>query len=367
MRRNPGRTLPVAFVIVVAVALVASIVSIVDSIDLTVLTMYGYQRHFAVVTPRNALTVSPDIDLAVRSLPGVGRIFTARPAFTVVKTVFGKMPYVVFGLPPAGRAEVFRRCRLSMVSGRMPAEGKAEVALSEEIARNRRLQLGSVVLSPESEDSYATVPMRLCGTFRGPVWLALTSESFIADNFAVAPRGLVVTAAAPGGQRALDSALTRSVDRARARVWTYDRLVRDTHDALSSLYLIMAIVVGIVVFAIAFLTGLLANIYFTQRLPEFATLAAIGYQRAGLLARALGEIALLCSAGWLFGALLTAGVLSTLRETVMVPRGLLLDPFDMGAYRYTLPLPLAIASFAIVAMARRLRALDPVSIIERRQ
>src|SRR5258706_15261980 len=50
-RRNPGKTLPVAFVIVVAVALVASVVTLVNSIDLTVMTMYGYQRHFSVITP----------------------------------------------------------------------------------------------------------------------------------------------------------------------------------------------------------------------------------------------------------------------------------------------------------------------------
>src|SRR5437660_12762086 len=103
MRRNPGKTLPVGFVIVVAVALVASVVTVVNSIDLTVLTMYGYQRHFTVVTPRNAFVVNDDIAGEIHRQPLARTTFTARPAMTVVKTIFGKMPFVVFGMSLEGR------------------------------------------------------------------------------------------------------------------------------------------------------------------------------------------------------------------------------------------------------------------------
>lgn len=350
-----------------SVALVASVVSLVDSIDLTVLTMYGYQRHFAVVTPRNALAVPEDIAERIRSLPDTGSVYPARPAFTVVKTIFGKMPFVVFGLPPQGRAEILQRCGLRIASGRLPRDGRPEVALSAEIARNRRLHLGDVVLEPNSEDSYSLVPVRLVGTLQGPVWLATTSESFVRAHFPVAPRALVVTSRDPDRQGALDRALERAVPRARSRVWTYRALVRDTREALSSLYLILAVVIAIIVFSIAFLTGMLANIYFTQRLPEFATLAAIGWQRRALLLRVLGETALLCTVGWAVGALATVGLLSAIKSWIMHPRGLLLEPLDVAAYRFTLPLPITITLFALVAVWLRLKRLDPVSIIERRQ
>lgn len=365
-RRNPGKTLPVVFVIVVAVALVASIVTLVNSIDLTVLTMYGYQRHFSVITPRNALEVSDEVVKEVGKEPLIGKMYSAQPAFTVVKTVFGKMPFVVFGMSPEARQDIMRRCGLTLASGRLPQDGMPEVALSEEIARNRRLKLGDVVLEPNSEDSFSAVPMRLVGTFRGPVWLAMTSEKFIHENFPVAPRGYLITARDPHQQRALDRALDRRLDKSRARLWTYAQLVRDTKEALSSLYLIMSVVIGIIVFAIAFLTGMLTNIYFTQRLPEFATLSAIGYQRNGLLLRVLGEVGVLCVLGWLLGSLLTVGTLLSIKGIIMTPRGLLLDPYDLSAYQFTLPLPLAIAAFSLLAIGRRLRRLDPVSIIERR-
>lgn len=366
-RRNPGKTLPIVFVIAVAVALTASVVTVVDSINLTVLTMYGYQRHFAVITPRNALAVGSDIVRTVQRQPLVDRIYPAQAAFTEVKTIFGKVPFVVFGLEPAARDTIFRRCRLRVVAGRLPADGAPEVALSVDIVRNRRLHLGSVVLSPQSEGSYSIVPARLVGILDGPVWFALTSQSFVRAHFPLAPEGLLVLARDEPHQRLLDRSLGRILNKERCRLWSYAGLVRDTREALSSLYLIMGIVIGIIVFAIAFLTAMLTSIYFTQRLPEFATLSAIGYGRGILMLRVMAEIALLCAFGWGIGAALTVGGLAAIKHFVMAPRGLLLDVWDLHAYRFTIPMPLAIMAFALGGIGHRMMDLDPVAIIERRQ
>ena len=366
-RRNPGKTLPIVFVITVAVALVASVVTVVDSINLTVLTMYGYQRHFAVITPRNALDVAPDILAVVRRQPLLDRVYPAQAAFTEVKTIFGKVPFVIFGLEPAARDTVLKRCGLRVVAGRLPAEGAPEVALSVDIVRNRKLHLGSVVLSPQSEGSYSIVPARLVGILDGPVWFALTSQRFVRAHFPLAPEGILVLAHTERDQRRLDAVLGRVLDKSRCRLWTYAGLVRDTRDALASLYLIMGVVIGIIVFAIAFLTAMLTSIYFTQRLPEFATLSAIGYARGVLMLRVAAEVALLCVLGWGFGALLTVAGLAAIKHFLMMPRGLLLDIWDVHAYRFTVPMPVAIMTFALAGIWQRMRTLDPVAIIERRQ
>jgi ABC-type lipoprotein release transport system permease subunit len=352
---------------VVAVALVASVVTLVDSIDLTVMTMYGYQRHFSAITPRNSLVLNQDIADEAKRDPRIVGFYPTRPAFTVVKTIFGKMPFVVFGLDENARNELLDRCGLRIKTGRMVEEGAPEVLLHEDIALNRHLKLGDIVLEPSSEDSYSPVPARLVGTLSGPVWLAITSESFVKARFLVSPQGYVVMAGSESEQRALDRSLDKVLDKSRSRLWTYSSLVRDTREALSSLYLIMNVVIAIIIFAIAFLTGMLANIYFMQRLPEFATLAAIGYQRHALLRRVLAETGFLCVFGWALGSLLTIVVLISIRETIMRPRGLLLDAFDVAAYRYTIPLPLSICFFAVWPISRKLRSLDPVSIIEKRQ
>jgi ABC-type lipoprotein release transport system permease subunit len=368
LRRNLSKTLPMAFVIMLAVTLVASVVSIVRSIDLTVYTLYGYNRYLTGLTPRNALEIDPAELAKVRRLPELGTMYPSHSYQTMVKTIFGKMIFPIFGLEPEGRRMLMARCGVRLVAGRMPKEGAPEAVLSDDVAKNLGLKVGDILSRPESEDSYAPIPIRLVGLLHGPVWLGLTSKALADANSPFTWVGCLAFAKTPdqAAQRRLDSAVDRVVNKGRARVWKFAGLVKETQSALSNLYLILNIVVGIIVFAIAFVCGLLSNIYFTQRLPEIATLSAIGYARAALLRRAVGETALLCAGGWLLGGLITVGLLWVVRAVALAPKGLLLNPTDLYAYAFTLPLPLTIILFALGTIGLRLAALDPVSIIERR-
>lgn len=366
--RNLGKTLPMAFVIVLAVALVASVVSIVHSVDLTVYTLYGYNRYLTGLTPRNALSIDPAQVAKVRKLPDLGALYPTHSYQTFVKTIFGKMPFPIFGLDAPGRQLIMQRCGIRLAAGRMPVDGQPEAVISDDVARNLRLRIGDILSRPDSEDSYAPLPVRLVGELHGPVWLGLTSKALVDAYSPFTFTGYLAFAPTPDlmQQRRLDAAIERVIDKGKARVWRYAGLVRETKSALSNLYLILNIVVGIIVFAISFVCGLLSNIYFTQRLAEIATLSAIGYPRAYLLRRAVGETGLLCLLGWALGSVLTIGLLWVLRTAVLAPEGLLLDPLDLRAFGFTLPLPITIVLFALVTIGMRLASLDPVSIIERR-
>ncbi|HLJ53502.1 MAG TPA: FtsX-like permease family protein [Chthonomonadaceae bacterium] len=368
VRRNPGKTLPIAFVIVLAVTLVASIVTIVHSIDLTIFTLYGYNRYLTGITPRNALVVDPVELQKVRSLPELGRLYPTHSYQTMIKTIFGKMVFPVFGLDAAGRAELMERCGVRLVSGRMPADGAPEAVISDQVATNLGLKVGDVLSRPESQDSYAPVPIRLVGLLHGPVWLGLTSKALVDRE---SPYNFVGCLAFSrtrdaADQARLGEAIDRVLNKGKGRVWKFSGLVAEARSALSNLYLIMNIVIGIIVFAISFVCGLLFNIYFTQRMPEIAMLSAIGYARSQLIARAVGETVALCVCGWILGGGLTMALLLGIRETLMAPRGLLLNPIDLQAFAFTAPVPIVISLFAVCTIGLRLATLDTVSIIERR-
>jgi ABC-type lipoprotein release transport system permease subunit len=368
IRRNPGKTLPIAFVIVLAVSLVASIVTIVHSIDLTIFTLYGYNRYLTGITPRNALTVDEAEIAKVRRLPELGKLYPSHSYQTLVKTIFGKMVFPIFGLDPAGRDELMRRCGIRLAAGRLPEDGKPEAAISDQVATNLGLKLGDVLSRPELQDSYAPVPVRLVGLLHGPVWLGLTSKSLVDRESPFNFVGYLAFARTddPNDQARLGEAIDRVLSKSKGRVWKYAGLVQEAQSALSNLYLIMNIVIGIIVFAISFVCGLLFNIYFTQRMPEIAMLSAIGYARSQLIARAIGETVALCVFGWALGGLVTAGLLLGIRQSLMAPRGLLLDPIDLQAFAFTLPVPIVITLFALCTIGLRLATLDTVSIIERR-
>ncbi len=365
-RRNLSRTAPVALVIVLSAVLIGTVVTIIRSIDLTVLTVYGYNRYFLVAVPRNGNQVDPLAEQTIRAEPLAREIYRISVCFTNIHTIFGKFPFVLFGLTQEEMPKVLRLTRMRLVKGRLPREGEAACALSVGIARNRNLKIGDVVLAPNIEDSFAPVPVKLVGLLDGENWFAVISKEFVQKHYFPPIEEIVVAAPTPEQQPELDRRLDRVLDKRQVRLFTYGQLVRELRSSLRNLYLIMNIVITIVVLVIAIMMGMLSNIFFMQRLPEFALLAAMGYTRGMLLWRVVRETALLVTLGWTTGVLLSMGILWALYWWVFEPRGMLLQPMDWQAYRYTIPVPIAVLAFAAMSVGPRLLAMDPVLVIERK-
>jgi ABC-type antimicrobial peptide transport system permease subunit len=215
--------------------------------------------------------------------------------------------------------------------------------------------------------------VKCVGILRGPVWVAVTTKSFCDTTFLAAPRSTVYTTKNPADLMAVNDVMQPQSDRtagklapAKAMVLSRQNLISQLRDSLSTMYLIMAVVNMTVIFVIALMSGMLSNIYFTQRIAEFAVLAAVGYQRTQLVGRIIVETALLTLLGWIVGAVVTYLFLSYFRESLFEPRGLFIDPLDRFAYAYTIPIPISITLFAVGTIALRLMRFDPVTIIERR-
>lgn len=366
LRRNPGKAAPLVMVIAIAVTLVASVVTLVRSINLTIQTLYGYNKYVTGMTPRNNLTVDADIVEKTKKTPGIGEMMGVHSYTLQVKTIFGKMVFPLFGMEERHQRIMLERCGVRLAEGRMPQEGKPEAIISSDVARNMNFKLGDFVCTPESEDNYAPVPVKIVGLLEGRVWLALTSKSFVDENSPITGAGYLVIAKEGYSQEKLDKEIENTVDKSRVRAWTYQGLLRTTQNALVNLYLILNIVVGTIVVSISLVCGLLSNIYFTQRLPEVAMLSAIGYPRRDLLRRAIGETVLFCVLGWALGVALTICFMKTVQVVLLAPKGLLLDPFDPRALVFTTPLPFMVSGVAWLTIGLRLSRLDPVSIIERR-
>ncbi|MCS7310561.1 MAG: ABC transporter permease [Armatimonadota bacterium] len=365
-RRNLARTAPVALVIVLSVVLIGTVVTIIRSIDLTVLTVYGYNRYFLVAVPRNGNQIDPLAQMTIRAEPLANEIYHISVCFTNIHTIFGKFPFVLFGLTQEDMPKMLRLTRMRLVEGRLPREGEAACALSVGIARNRNLRLGDVVLAPNIEDSFAPVPVKLVGLLDGENWFAVIPKEFVQKHYFPPLEEIVVAAPTPDQQPELDRRLDKALDKRQVRLFTYGQLVRELRSSLKNLYLIMNIVIAIVVLVIAIMMGMLSNIFFMQRLPEFALLAAMGYTRGMLLWRVVRETALLVALGWTVGVLLSMGVLWGLYWWVFEPRGMLLQPMDWYAYRYTIPVPIAVLLFAAMSVGPRLLTMDPVLVIERK-
>jgi len=356
-------------VIVLAVFLIASVVTIVNSIDLTVLTIYNYTRAFTPIIPRSGrLRVDPDIAAQVRAMPDTDRAIDTSGFFFNVNTVFGPFPFICLGVSPGDRDYLLHRAGDTLVMGRMPAPGEPEAVVSEGLVRNKRLHLGDMIARPTDTGTIVTVPVpvKLVGILKGPTWIAFTSQEFANAALPLVPHSILATSKNPADQVNFGDLLYRKIDRVRAQVFAFNSLVKTLRDSLASMYLIMHLVNGMVILVVALMAGMLSNIYFTQRITEFATLAAIGLRRSTLLWHAVSETAILTTLGWAVGVLVNWSILSVMRGRVFEPRGMLINPSDPLSYINTLPIPIIITLFAVATISYRLSHLDPVSIIERR-
>ncbi|MDQ2800470.1 MAG: ABC transporter permease [Armatimonadota bacterium] len=355
--------------IVLSVFLIASVVTIVDSIDLTVLTIYNYTKAFTPVIPRSGrLRVPPEIRAQVAKMPGVDRTIETSGFFFNVNTVFGQLPFVCFAVTDDERAYLMRRAGVSLESGRMPAPGAPEAVISEGLVRNKKLKLGDTIADPKDSDNVLTVPVpvKLVGTLRGPTWIAFTSKEFVDTALPLVPHSLLATTQDKSAQLPFSDHMYATLDRAKVEVFSFNKLVHQLRTSLASMYLIMHLVNGTVIFVVALMAGMLSNIYFTQRISEFAVLSAIGIRRSILVWHAVSETAILTTLGWIVGVLVNWGAMSLMQGTVFEPRGMLIDPRDLNAYLNTLPIPVFITLFAVATINIRLARLDPVTIIERR-
>lgn len=368
-RRNLPRIVPMAIVIVLAVFLIAAVVTIVNSVDLTVTTVYDYTRVVTPIIPQHsALSVDPHDESLVKEAKGVGRTIDTSGFFMNINTVFGEVPFICFGLSDADRNYVLSLSHDKLVAGRWPKPGKPEAVLSEGLVRNKKLKLGGIVAGPQDQGGIAgaPVPVRLVGILSGPTWIAFSDKRFVDTAMPFQPRFLLVTARTPGDLASLSARLDRMIDRTQVQVVSFHNLVRDLRKSLAAMYLIMTLVNAMVILVVAIMSGMLSNIYFTQRVAEFAILAAIGLRRASLLWHAVSETAIVTAVGWVIGMALTWFLMGIFKGSLFEPRGMLIDPHDPLALLYTVPIPFIITLFAVATIGYRLSVLDPVTIIERR-
>ena len=127
--------------------------------------------------------------------------------------------------------------------------------------------------------------------------MAFTSKQFTDESLAAVPRSLLVTTTDPGDQGRVGDALFDSLDKFQVQVLSFNNLVKTLRNSLASMYLIMHLVNGAVIFVVALMAGMLSNIYFTQRISEFAVLAAIGLRRSILVWHAVSETVILTTLG----------------------------------------------------------------------
>lgn len=365
--RNPGKTGPLAGVIMLAVLLIAGIVTVMNSIPLSIETVYGFSRLLTGVTTRGDAAEIPALEALFETSPvPIEKQIRCRNTIFNVKSIVGPWPFVLYGFKGEDVGYVVQKFELGAIEGRLPNAGEPEVALTSQLATNLDLEIGDALLSPDDDRNYSPFPVKVVGIFESSEWMAFTSYGYLAVNHFPPIDVFLLFAENQQMQRQLDSWTEESLRGERAVVFTYPSLQRDTRDTFRTLFKILNVVVGLLVVVIAIMMAMLVNIYLTQRIVEFGLLQAIGITKKQLMARAIKEVSLVVIIGWVLGALLVYTLLSIIKAQLMDPKAYALNPVDPVAYGYTLSVPIVILVAAAITVWYRFKVFDPIAVVERR-
>lgn len=378
-RRNLARTLPVGGAIAISVFLIASIVTLLNSVDDSILVNYGFLRRFSAMGTQYEKNVSSTLLAKTRKTPHVKSVIISIPYFVTIKTVFGQMPVPIYGLEPKDAREIVKLTGNKLIEGHFPNPNEPGIIMTRSWANNKRAKLGDIVEVKHERLPTLRAKQKLVGILEGGDNIAITDQAYVLLELpeAVIRSSYLFLPKASSELKALNNDLDRVLKSPKhnalnlddvnyVQLYTFEKLVKELRDNLGFLYKFLAVADGLVIGAVALLSGFLANIYFEQRLAEFGLLSAFGFRRERLAKRLMIESGALVIIGWVAGLLLSALIFRLLDYFYMTPNGLVLADINMTAILYTLPTPIIVGVASLGTVLTRLYTLDPIEIMERR-
>jgi len=263
------------------------------------------------------------------------------------------------------------------VEGRLPRPRSNEIVIPRASALNRGLRVGDRIGRPLQGRDGADNPlivddvpteMAIVGLLsRDDLWVGFASLEYLQSHELTASRPIrLLLVPAEGRKGEMDAWLEGSVASAQTRVENYDRQEREFRQVMQLMLALFAGVESIIAVVAAIALAALNYIFFAQRREEFGILHAVGRGRPWLVFRTVKETGSVVGMAWLVGAAVCAAGLIGTQIIVYAPRGLSLDFTNLAPWLFTSPIPLAVIVVGAGTVARTLRRLDPVSVIEMR-
>jgi len=365
--RNVKRILPAFIIITFVVALVVLIPTILRGLKSSALRYAREYQNYSVVIPstRSSLTDKERKDIKAHAT--VERLIDSLNCMIRLKTLVGSFGYPLRGVTQEDMAYLMQRAELRLLDGHLPTPGTNEVALHEWLLRSNGWRIGSKFGIAVDDDDWMPGQFVIVGVLAGDAPMGFASYEYLSndDLYKFAPklweRSLVVSK--PGSLAAMNVYL-RSVE--GLKVYDESKAIGDVDAAFDRLVRISDFISFTLVLVVALVVGLLNNLFFSQRVDEFAVLLALGWSRRQLLWKVVGEANVIALGGWLLGVGVGLTVTWVFGSKVLAPRGIDIPLTQFLPLAASVALPLIAMFFSGTTVYRRLGRLDPVGIIERR-
>jgi hypothetical protein len=366
-RRNIRKILPTVIILTFVVMLVVVILSTLSGLRESTLVYTREFDEWTLVFPKKDTRLPKALLGEIAAHPATERVIDSRNCFVRVKTLIGPMP---FNLRAAHREEMeylLQRVGARLKEGSLPKSGTSEVALHENILKANGWSLGREFGIDVDEEDWMPGRFKVVGILEGPTPVGVCSFEFLNNPlqyaFSAKLWERIVVVAKPGRIAELNGYLRGLKD---VKVYDKTRAVDDVVQGFDRIILVFRFISILLIGVVSLVVGLINNIFFAQRIDEFAILLAIGHAKRRLFRMVWGETAAMMTLSWILGVAMGIGIFAAFRGLVLLPRGIPVPFWHAGPLLVSVALPLVAQVFAVMTVLGRLRRLDPVSIIERR-
>lgn len=367
-RRNKRRFLASVISIITAICFLYIMESFVHSIMLSVLATDGSELHVAMeVFPSSTVPQVPA--QVIQDLEGNPHIDRLVPVS--MKSISFNIPGTSNGISVCSvsnsdRAYFLSRFDIHVLQGRLPQNGRNEIAVNERLAVNNHLHVGSHVGSAldkaqDLEGNYTVV-----GILRGNSSISIMGSSYsdsqkpdravqLANGFLVFPKTGQMTEA----EKAVQPLIRKNLV-----VWTPARAAMQFAATTQSVNILDGFaVLSIFVMVVCLVCSKYAQ-YFERR-GEFGVLNAMGYTRADLIRRTFWEVTLTNLFSFALGMVFAVVICRIVTYNMFERIG------GVGVYLYgkaavvALLAPLFTTLFTLIPVFRLIGRVDAISIIEK--
>ncbi|MCP4548529.1 MAG: ABC transporter permease [bacterium] len=205
------------------------------------------------------------------------------------------------------------------------------------------------------------------GRGESDLWLGFASYDYLSSHEMYDSHAVhLLTIPNEGQKAAMDTWLREEVNPELVEAFTFEWM-KMNYRMLALVFLgIFGVVEIIIAIVAAVALAVLNYVFFAQRREEFGVLHAIGRSRPWLVLRTVRETASTIGLAWILSAVVCGIALAGVQFGLYAPRGLSLNFFNPLPWLFTLPIPVAVIAASGGLVARMLRKLDPVAVIERR-
>ena len=349
-------------------------------------------RQIGIVTPRMDVSVDPGVAAQIRTHPTVAQVIPAVELDLRVQVPPLGWPISIYGVSEKDLQTLINLYGVRVKEGRLPRSYTNEVVLSEAVALNRDLHVGDKIGQPANEDDH-NIPteMMVVGILSRPsaspldsardvlragpsqdrgendLWLGFASYEYLTSHERYTSHPMHLLVIPNEGQKAeMDTWLREEVNPELVEAYTFEWMRTNYRLLVLILLAVFGVVEVVIAIVAAVALAVLSYVFFAQRREEFGVLHAIGHSRPWLVLHTVRETASTVTVAWLASAVLCGIGLVGVQFGLYAPRGLSLNFFNPVPWLFTLPIPVAVIAASGGLVARMLRRLDPVSVIERR-